>query len=174
MPAGAPPDPRLARAQAWVAERRDKFRSVFLATASVSGEPEASVLAAALDAHGAFLIHVSGLAAHTRQLRATGRASVLLAEDEAVMTQPLARRRLTWRCTAEFLPTADPRLPDAVGVMCARFGRALELTLTLPDFHLVRLTPQSGRLVAGFGETYEVDPADWTKLTAPAPTRRGA
>ena len=174
MPAGASPDPRLARAQAWIADRRANFRTVFLATASSTGEPEASVVAAALDAHGAFLIHVSGLAAHTRQLRETGRASILLAEDEAVMTQPLARRRLTWRCTAEFLPPADPRFPTAVEAMRARFGATLELTLTLPDFHLVRLAPQGGRLVAGFGETYEVDPADWTKLTALAPTRRGA
>ena len=174
MPASASLDPRLARAQAWVADRRANFRTVFLATASSTGEPEASVVAAALDAHGAFLIHVSGLAAHTRQLRETGRASVLLAEDENATTQPLARRRLTWRCTAEFLPPADPRFPTAVEAMRARFGATLELTLALPDFHLVRLQPQSGRLVAGFGETYEVDPADWTKLTALAPTRRGA
>ena len=174
MPASASLDPRLARAQAWVADRRANFRTVFLATASSTGEPEASVVAAALDAHGAFLIHVSGLAAHTRQLRETGRASLLLAEDEAATTQPLARRRLTWRCTAEFLTPADPRFPNAAETMRARFGATLELTLTLPDFHLVRLAPQGGRLVAGFGETYEVDPADWTKLTALAPTRRGA
>ena len=172
MPASASLDPRLARAQAWVADRRANFRTVFLATASASEEPEASAVAAALDARGAFLIHVSGLAAHTRHLRETGRASVLLAEDEAVMTQPLARRRLTWRCTAEFLPPADPRFPTAVEAMRARFGATLELTLTLPDFHLVRLAPQGGRLVAGFGETYEVDPADWTRLTPFAPPRR--
>ena len=172
MPAGASPDPRLAPAQAWAADRRDKLRTVFLATASSTGEPEASVVAAALDTHGAFLIHVSGLAAHTRQLRETGRASVLLAEDENATTQPLARRRLTWRCTAEFLPPADPRFPTAVAAMRARFGATLQLTLALPDFHLVRLQPQSGRLIAGFGETYEVDPADWTKLTAFTPPRR--
>jgi len=172
MPASASLDPRLARAQAWVADRRANFRTVFLATASSTGEPEASVVAAALDTHGAFLIHVSGLAAHTRQLRETGRASVLLAEDENATTQPLARRRLTWRCTAEFLPPADPRFPNAAETMRARFGATLELTLTLPDFHLVRLQPQSGRLFAGFGETYEVDPADWTRLTPFAPPRR--
>lgn len=172
MPAGASPDPRLARAQAWAAERRDKFRSVFLATASAAGEPEASVVAAALDARGAFLIHVSGLAAHARHLRATGRASVLLAEDEAVMTQPLARRRLTWRCTAEVIPSGHEEFQPAIDALRARFGAALELTLTLPDFDLVRLQPQSGRLVAGFGETYDADPADWTRLTPFAPPRR--
>jgi len=172
MPASASLDPRLARAQAWVADRRANFRTVFLATASSTGEPEASVVAAALDAHGAFLIHVSGLAAHTRQLRETGRASLLLAEDEAATTQPLARRRLTWRCTAEFLTPADDEFPVSVNSLRARFGPAFELTLTLPDFQLIRLVPQSGRLVAGFGETYDVDPADWTRLTPFAPPPR--
>jgi putative heme iron utilization protein len=174
MAPDATPDPRIARARAWVADRRANFRSVFLATASASAEPEASVVAATLDARGAFLIHVSALAAHTRHLRENGRASVLLAEDEATTTQPLARRRLTWRCAAEFLPSNHPGWSEAVEALRARFGAAIELTLTLPDFHLVRVVPQSGRLVAGFGETYEADPADWTKLTAFTPPRRGA
>lgn len=172
MSAGTPPDPRLARAQAWIADRRACFRTVFLATASATGEPEASVVASALDARGAFLIHVSGLAAHTRHLRETGHASVLLAEDESTTTQPLARRRLTWRCRAEVIPRGHDEFQVSVNALRARFGAAFELTLTLPDFQLVRLVPQSGRLVAGFGETYDVDPADWTRLTPFAPPPR--
>lgn len=172
MSADANPDPRLARAQAWVADRRANFRTVFLATASSQAEPEASVVAAAVDAHGRFLIHVSGLAAHTRHLRETGRASVLLAEDETATPQPLARRRLTWRCTAEVIPPGHAEFQPAIDALRARFGAALELTLTLPDFHLIRLAPQNGRLVAGFGETYDADPADWTRLTPFAPPRR--
>ena len=174
MSTGASPDPRLARARAWVEDHRATFRTVFLATASSTGEPEASVVAAALDGRGGFLLHVSDLAAHTRHLRETGRASVLLAEDENATTQPLARRRLTWRCEADFVMPGQPGWSEAVEALRARFGATLELTLALPDFHVVRLAPQSGRLVAGFGETYEAEPSDWTKLRAFSVPRRNA
>jgi putative heme iron utilization protein len=29
----------------------------------------------------------------------------------------------------------------------------------------MRLVPQKGRLVAGFGQAYEVDPLDWSRLS---------
>ena len=35
----------------------------------------------------------------------------------------------------------------------------------LPDFQFVRLTPQRGRVVVGFGAAFEVDPRDWNHLT---------
>lgn len=170
MERGATPDPRLARAQAWASAMRAGFHTVVLATSSPDGEPEASVAAAVLDGRGAFLVYLSGLAAHSRHLLANGRASVLLAEEDAD-AQPLARRRLVWSCSAEVVPRDHPDHAAGLDALRERCGPAFELVRPLPDFQLLRLTPRHGRLVAGFGETYTADPNDWTRLTPFRPIR---
>jgi putative heme iron utilization protein len=162
------PDPaasRLERTGAWVLTLRSSFKTIILGTASPAGEPEASVAAAILAPDGSFRIFVSGLAAHTRQLLETGRASVLLAEDEAATAQPLARRRLTFACTATAVPRDHPEFAPSLQALREKLGPAFDLLTGLGDFQLIRLAPQRGRLVAGFGEAYEIDPQDWSRLT---------
>ena len=73
-----------------VAHFRANLSTVCLRTASADGLPEASAAATILDDNGAFVIFVSGLAAHTRNLRENPRASVLLAEPESAATNALA------------------------------------------------------------------------------------
>ena len=162
---------RTDRARAWALSVRDRFKTIVLGTTSPDGEPEASVAGAILAADGSFRIFVSGLAAHTRHLITTGRASVLLAEDEAATAQPLARRRLTFVCTAGVIPRDDPEYAPTLRALRERLGPAFDLLGQLGDFQLIRLTPQRGRLVAGFGETYEVDPQDWSRLSPPVRPR---
>jgi putative heme iron utilization protein len=159
------PTSRLDRARAWAFTVRGGFKTIILGTASPTGEPEASVAAAILAPDGSFRIFVSGLAAHTRHLLETGRASVLLADDEAVTAQPLARRRLTFACAAAAIARDHPEFPASIQALREKLGPAFDLLTGLGDFQLIRLTPQRGRLVAGFGETYEVDPLDWGRLT---------
>jgi putative heme iron utilization protein len=38
-----------------------------------------------------------------------------------------------------------------------RFGDVVALLRTLPDFHLIELTPETGHYVAGFGRAYAID-----------------
>lgn len=162
---------RTDRARAWVLTLRTRFKTIVLGTASPEGEPEASVAGAILAADGSFRIFVSGLAAHTRHLLTTGRASVLLAEDEAATAQPLARRRLTFACTATVIPRDAPEFAPSMLTLREKLGPAFDLLGQLGDFQLIHLSPQRGRLVAGFGETYDVDPSDWSRLTPPARPR---
>ncbi len=144
--------------------RRD-FKTVILGTAGADGEPAASVAAAVLGGDLSFYAYVSALAVHTRHLIVNPRASVLLVEDEAAAGQLLARRRLTFSCRMERLDRTDPEFDLRVGELRAKFGAVFDMLVTLPDFVLVRLVPQRGRLVIGFGAAFDVDPADWTKLT---------
>ena len=81
----------LACARELIATLREQLSTIILGTAAPDGAPEASVAATLLDADGAFVIYVSGLAAHTRHLRANPRASVLLIEPETTPGNPLAR-----------------------------------------------------------------------------------
>jgi len=158
------PDP-LLRATELTAHFRATLTTVLLATTSADGEPDASVAAALLDPDGAFIIYISGLAAHTRNLRAVPRASVLLVEPETAATQPLARRRLTFACTAEPITRDTPAHATHVTAFRAKFGPAIDVVAALPDFQFVRLLPHRGRVVAGFGAAFAVDPHDWSKLT---------
>lgn len=171
METAGPPLSRTDRARTWVLGRRTRFTTVILGTTSTDGEPEASVAGAIVATDGSFRIYVSGLAAHTRHLLATGRASVLLVEDESVAAQPLARRRLTFPCTAEPVTRATADFASAMRALREKLGPAFDLLANLGDFQLFRLVPQRGRLVAGFGETYDIDPLDWSKLTPLGPRR---
>ena len=155
----------LAVARTATADFRARLRTVVLGTASPDGIPDASVAPTVLDATGAFVICISGLAAHTRHLRANPRASVLLAADEADMPQPFARRRLTFACTAQPVARGTAEHAALFAALREKFGPTLEVLAALPDFDLVRLVPTAGRLVLGFGAAYDVAPLDWQTVT---------
>ena len=102
-----------------------------------------------------FLIHVSRLAQHTRDLVADGRVSLLFMlplEDR----DPLALPRLTLQGQAEAVPTESKAHAAAAEAYLARFPQA-ELTLGLGDFSFFRIRPASGRLVSGFGRALSLD-----------------
>jgi putative heme iron utilization protein len=46
-----------------------------------------------------------------------------------------------------------------------KFGVTIDVMAPLPDYQFFRLLPQTGRVVAGFGAAFEVNPRDWTDLT---------
>jgi len=154
----------LAQARETAGRFRREFKTVLLGTVSSEGEPEASVAPAVIGADGAFYIYVSTLAAHTRNILQTARASVLLIEDEAASAQLLARRRLTFSCIAAPIARKDDAFPRIMDPLKEKFGEAMAHLETMTDFHLFRLMPVRGRLVTGFGQAYEVDPLDWTQV----------
>jgi putative heme iron utilization protein len=160
----------LALARELTAAFRAQLSTIILGTAAPDGAPDASVAASLLDDDGAFVIYISGLAAHTRHLRANPRASVLLIEPETTPGNPLARRRLTFACTAEPVARESTDHAELVLAFRQKFGATIDVVSTLPDFQFVRLQSQSGRVVAGFGAAFEVNPRDWSDLT---PIARG-
>ena len=103
-----------------------------------------------------FLIHISRLASHTRDLAADPRMGLLFTAPLGDGADPLALPRLSLQGTAEALPDADREA--AAGAYLARFPQA-ELTLGLGDFAFFRLRPESGRLVLGFGRALSLDAA---------------
>ena len=155
----------LARAHAIIAELRAQLSTIVLGTAATDGTPEASVAAALLDADGAFVVYLSGLAAHTRHLRLNPRASVLLVAADTKGSNPFARPRLTFACAAESIAGDTEKHGTYVRAFREKFGGTIDVLATLPDFQFFRLQPQSGRVVAGFGAAFNVDPLDWNRLT---------
>ena len=160
-----PPD----RALALVASLRGQLSHLVLATSSASGEPHASTAPACLDDAGRLGICVSGLAEHTRNLLGRPRASVLLLGNGTEPGSAFARPRLTFSCAVRPLARSSPEAAAVLAGLRATCGPSADLVAGLPDAQVFHLIPERGRLVAGFGAAYDVDPRDWSKLTPVGP-----
>jgi putative heme iron utilization protein len=158
-------DDALARARETAARLRSNLKTVILGTVSTDGLPDASVAPAVLGADGAFHIYVSGLSFHTRNLAETGKASVFVIQDESEAKQLLARQRITFPCSATVVARDTPEFSTSMADLKQKFGPVMEHLEGMADFRMFRLAPARGRLVAGFGQAYDVDPLDWTKLS---------
>ncbi len=118
----------------------------------VGGGPFASLVTVATDVDGAPLLLVSRLSAHTLNLEADPRGSLLLAGSGK--GDPLAHPRLT--LTGRIAPTDDPR---ARARFLARHPKAA-LYADFPDFAVHRLTVGAGHLNGGFARAATLDAAD--------------
>lgn len=104
----------------------------------------------------AFLIHVSGLATHTRDMQAHPRVSAMVMGSVADAPSPQALPRVSVQAEAKFLDKGDEtQYAKQRDTYLARFPDA-EMMFGLGDFALVALQPVSARLVAGFGQAYSL------------------
>jgi heme iron utilization protein len=131
------------------------------------GRPSVSMVPYALLADGGGLvIHVSRLAAHTSDMFADARVSVLVMarETEGLMPQALPRVQID----AEAAPLEEGTVEHdaARAAYLGRFPEA-EPIFGLGDFVLFALRPQSARVIAGFGRAATAGPdAIRTALTS--------
>ena len=133
------------------------FATLLMATVSASGDPVASYAPYVVDREGCFHVYISELAAHTRNLTLTGRASVLFIEDEREAGQLFARKRVIYACRAAEIPRDAPEFEASMDRFASRHGAIVALLRGLLDFHLFRLRPERANYVRGFGETFELD-----------------
>ncbi|QQS53425.1 MAG: pyridoxamine 5'-phosphate oxidase family protein [Candidatus Competibacteraceae bacterium] len=106
--------------------------------------------------YSGFLLHLSTLSAHTRNLLAHPRAGLAISEPERDDEDPQTLARVTVQGEIAIIPRDRPdyrsaalryqeRLPDAVPRF--EFG----------DFLLLRLTPVRIRFIGGFARAYTLD-----------------
>lgn len=132
------------------------IRAASLATLSPGGEPLATLTTIAADADGAPILLVSQLSAHTRNLDADGRCSILLAETGK--GDPLAHPRLTAQGIAA---RADE--PELRARLRARFlaqNPKAALYADFGDFSFWRVEVSRVFLNGGFGKAAEFLGAD--------------
>jgi putative heme iron utilization protein len=103
-----------------------------------------------------YLIHVSRLAQHTRDLETDGRVSLLLTAPLDPGLDPLALPRLSLQGQAEAVVPNSSTHQRAAETYLARFPQS-ELTLGLGDFSFFLIRPETGRLVSGFGRALSLD-----------------
>lgn len=117
------------------------------------GYPFASLVAVADDGQGCPLLVLSTLAEHTRNLIASPRASLLIA-DEAAERDPLAAGRVTLIGPCE--PVEDREVPESKRAFLEAHPEA-KIYIDFKDFRPYRLRPEALRYVGGFGRMSWVD-----------------
>ncbi len=136
------------------------------------GVPLASMVAYASDAGFAgFLLHLSRLSMHTRNLLAFPSASIAISEpDTARGRDPQTLARVSIQGEARPLPEDAPGYAEARALYEKRFPDSSPL-FGFGDFLLFRLVPREARFVAGFARAYTVSPAELKEASALRPDR---
>ena len=128
-----------------------------LGTLDASGVPFVSMVPFAVEPDAAqLIIHVSSLAAHTRNLQGEPRVSLLVMQSEAAGEPVHALPRVTLDGVAGVLVRDSVSWQRARSVYLTRFPDAEPMT-ELGDFMFVGIAVQGARQVAGFGTARSLD-----------------
>lgn len=122
------------------------------------GQPYVSMVPFALLPGGTdFIIHVSQLAAHTKDMLASPQVSLLVIAlpTPEVMAQELAR--ITVQGEAVQLAGGTPEQAAAKAAYLARFPQS-EMMFGFSDFSLFKIVPESIRFVGGFAQATTISP----------------
>lgn len=146
------------REQQLMAELIHGRRWAALATQGPEG-PEASWVAYVPEADfGGFLLHLSTLAAHTRNLLADPRAGLGISEPERDGEDPQTLARVMIQGRVAMLPKDSPDYQE----MARRYQKQLPTStprFDFGDFLLLRLIPIRIRFIGGFARAYTLDDA---------------
>ena len=124
------------------------------------GAPFVSMVPYAVTGDGNFVLHVSGLAAHTRDMLDNPDVSLLITESEASGKMPQALARVTVQGRASMLDRDSEDNIDAREVYLSRFPDAAPL-FEFSDFKIFIITPVSARIIAGFGQAGSIAGEDF-------------
>lgn len=121
------------------------------------GAPAVSLTPWAPAADGAsLLVHVSGLAQHTRDMVADSRVAAMVAEPESSGTLAQALPRVMIQGVVREIDRSSPDYEAAKSAYLARHPRS-EMTFGLGDFSIFAIEPRTTRFVAGFGRAFDVE-----------------
>jgi putative heme iron utilization protein len=98
-----------------------------------------------------FVIHVSALAAHTRDMIESPAVSLLVTATLTPEADPTALARVTIQGDAVRIPDGAPIHEIAKAIYLERFPQSAQ-TFALGDFALFAIRPRSARYVGGFAQ----------------------
>ena len=143
-------------------------RVAALGTLNADGSPFVSMVPFAVaPASVQLVIHVSGLAAHTRNLQTTPHVSMLVMQAEVAGEPVHALARVSLEGVAAVLERDSAGWQQARDAYLARFPEAEPMT-ELGDFMFVGITVQGARQVAGFGAARSLDAETVAEVLRPA------
>src|SRR5262249_22613648 len=131
------------------------------------GESYVSMVPFAMLADGPdFVIHVSALAAHTKDMLANPKVSLMVIAPENAEVSPQATARLTIQGDAAPLDAADARHEKAKRAYLDRFPQSAQ-TFELGDFSIFLVRPRQLRFVGGFAQAKSLTPEGLARVFRP-------
>jgi putative heme iron utilization protein len=147
-------EPRLSRE---LRTLLDTQRVAALGTIGDAGAPFVSMVPYAIEPQfHCLVIHVSGLAAHTRNLRAHSQVSLMVMQSELAGEPVHALQRVTLVGLARVLEPGRSEWAACRTAYLTRFPEAEPMT-ALGDFRFVAIAVTGARQVAGFGAARALD-----------------
>jgi heme iron utilization protein len=156
-----PHEPRLTAALRTLLTTQ---RVAALGTLGEDGHAFVSMVPFAIDgSSGQLVIHVSGLAAHARNLQATPRVSLMVLQAEVAGEPVHALPRVTLDGVASILEADSTAWASAKAAYLARFPD-VEYMTQLGDFRFVAIAVTGARQVAGFGAARSIDAGELAQV----------
>lgn len=109
-------------------------------------------------------ILASRLAYHTQDILKDPRCSLMIAETDRGEREPQNLARVTLRGEATPVHEEDPEYDEARTCFLKKFPESGFL-FELGDFSLYRITPKTGRFVAGVGKTFNISVEDLRRVS---------
>ena len=124
-----------------------------------NGEPYVSMVPfAILPGSTDFVVHVSRLAAHTKDMLASPQVSLMIVAPPSPEVPPQAMARVTIQADAVQAQESAPGHAAMKQAYLARFPQSA-MTFELADFSLFAIKPRSIRFVGGFAQAKSISPA---------------
>ena len=131
-----------------------------------NGEPFVSMVPYALAPDGrGFVVHVSRLATHTRDMETHAGVSLLVMDERSPEVPPQALPRVTVQGDAQRCGPDAPLYAAAREAYLSRFPNSQEM-FGFADFSLFVIEPRSVRVVGGFAQAWSVTAADYARFMA--------
>jgi len=141
-----------------------EHNSASLSTIGENGQPEISYVPFVTDLEKNFFIFVSSLARHSKNLFNYRKAGFMLIEPEENSENIFARKRVIFDCDVFIVERDSQDWKQIILKFNEIAGEIMETLIMLPDFHLFRLNPKSGRFIKGFGNAFSISGDKMDKL----------
>lgn len=142
-----------------IQEFKQQIQTIMLSTVSQDGVPNVSYAPFVIH-NGEYLVLITTIARHARNLLEVPKISLMLIEDESQSRQIFARRRLTFDATARLIEREDEEWQAGIEALKNRHGDLVEDLSQMLDFKLFSFKPTAGLFVKGFGQAFEVSVDD--------------
>ena len=125
---------------------------IFISTVNKQGEPNVSYAPTYIDNKCNFYVYISALAKHTQNIINTNKISFMIMDQKN--QNIFAKKRITLNGNIKIIDRKTDIFNKLMKKMQTKLGDTIEITKNMKDFHLFKITPNSGLLVHGFAKAF--------------------